>query len=264
MSLLRWLFSKGQIPSDLPTKIEVFSRHCLFSSISQHKKRPLGFSREICYNNLLETFDPTLANLTFFLDTKLGKKDDHFLSQEMTYPVLEIQEGNEAGSFLSLLEHVEKRAFHPETILYFVEDDYLHKEGWTRLLLEAMAIPGVDYATLYDHRDKYFLPMYGRLVSHIFATKSCHWRTTPSTTNTFAVKYKTLKKHLAIHRKFSKRRTISADHEKFLALKKSGAVLVSSIPGFSTHAEPEFASPCTDWENYFKESELCQLQDTLP
>jgi hypothetical protein len=49
------------------------------------------------------------------------------------------------------------------------------------------------------------------------------------------------------HRSFSLGRSITADHEKFTALAAKGALLISSIPGWATHDEPEFASPCADW-----------------
>lgn len=228
-------------------KIEVFVRHCIFSSVSQHKKRYPQFSREACYRNLLQTIDLKKANLTFFLD---GQKKDHFLREENRFPVIEIQAGTESSSFLQLLDLVEKRRFHPETILYFLEDDYLHRPNWVEVLLEGFEIPGVEYATLYDHKDKYFHPSYVELKSQLFQTKSCHWRSTPSTTNTFAVRAKTLLEHLPIHRQFSEERKITADHEKF---QKLNALLISSIPGFSTHCEPEFASPCYNWENEFME-----------
>lgn len=231
-------------------KIEVFSRHCIFSSVSQHKKRPPFFSRKACYLNLLETFDPSKANLTFLLDDKTPKRA-HFLREQMVYPVIEIQEGSEAGSFLRLLDYVSQLDLHPETILYFVEDDYIHRPGWLDILLEGFQVPSVDYVTLYDHGDKYFA--YPKLSSKIFVTPSCHWRSTPSTTHTFATRFKTLLRDLAIHRKFSEARTISADHDKFIFLqKKRNTLLISSLPGSSTHAEPDFISPCIDWEMHLK------------
>lgn len=241
------IFSKPSLSPHLPYdgKIEVFSRHCIFSAISQHKKRIPGFSRENCYINLLETIDRKKANLTFFLDVAKGDRDLHFLAKE---EVIEIKEGTESGAFLKLLDHVSKLHLHPETILYFVEDDYIHRAGWVDILLEGFQVPNVDYVTLYDHKDKYFFPMYDGLTARLFATPSCHWRTTPSTTQTFAVRFKTLLRDLDLHRKYSLGREISADHQKFLHLQRKGSLLISSIPGWSTHAEPEFASPCTDWE----------------
>lgn len=242
-----FFWKKKTNSTSVQPRIEVFVRHCLFSSASHHKKRSPGFSKEACHHNLLSTLD-SRVNLTFFLDT--AKEGDHFIKKE---PHIRICEGTEAGSFLRLLEHIEKLPLHPDTIIYLLEDDYLHKAGWVDILFEGFTL-AADYVTLYDHRDKYTL--YPKLTSQIFITSSCHWRTTPSTTNTFAARLKTLKSHMAIQRRFSLGRKITADHEKFCCLGKKGAMLVSSMPGWSTHAEPGFASP------FFKE-DLCPMQEQL-
>ena len=235
----------------LPEKIEVFARHCLSSSVSQHKKRFSGYSREKCLENFLQTIDRSQANVTFILDTGNGKAEDHFLFRTQE-KIVQIRQGSEAGAFLSLLDHISSLPLHLDTIIYIVEDDYLHREGWVNMLLEGFSLSSVDYVTLYDHRDKYILPMYRRLTSKIFVTPSSHWRTIPSTTQTFAVRMKTLLEDLEIHRRFSKNREISADHQKFCRLMRKGRVLISPIPGFSTHAEPEFASPCINWAPFFE------------
>jgi hypothetical protein len=230
-------------------KVEIFSRQAFFSKASAHKKRPEKFCRKICFENLLSTTDFSLANLTVLFDSAKGSLSDHFL-RETNVNVVEFHGGTEALSFLFMIDYVTKLPLDPNTILYFVEDDYLHLPGWTQILLEGFSLPGVDYVTLYDHKDKYFL--YPKLESKIFATRSSHWRTTPSTTHTFATRLQTLKEDLPIHRKYSEGREISQDHAKFLKLqKKKKRVLVSSIPGASTHVEPEFASPCTDWDLFF-------------
>jgi len=226
----------------LQPKIEVFVRHCLFSSVSAHKKRLPGFSREGCHQNLFETIHYRV-NHTFILDE--FQKGEHFIQKE---PHIKISEGTEAGSFLATIDYIEKLNLHPDTLIYLLEDDYLHKTGWVDILLEAFSLP-IDYATLYDHRDKYF--DYPKLKSQIFITSSCHWRTTPSTTNTFAARWGTLKRDLSIHRRFSEGKKITEDHNKFCYLQKKGAILISSIPGVSTHAEPEFLSP------FFKENTPC-------
>jgi len=233
-------------------KIEVFVRHCHFSAVSQHKSRYPEFSREKCHENLLSTLDPKKANLTFFLDTCHPMSGIHFIKKQSRYPVIEIMEGTEGGSFLRMLDHVCTLRLSEDTIVYFLEDDYLHRPGWTDVLLEGFSIPEASYVTLYDHRDKYFFPAYSDLTAKLFLTKSCHWRTAPSTTNTYAMRFGTLKKHLPIHRAFSEGRKISADHEKFIALGRAGGQLISPIPGWSTHVEPEYASPCVDWERFLK------------
>ena len=232
-------------------KIEVFVRHCNFSEVSGHKNRLEGFTRQKCHENLLATLDPKRVNVTYLLDTFHPSEKPHFILDQTTYPVIEIKEGTETGSFLRLLDHVASRKLSSETIVYFLEDDYLHREGWVDILQEGFTIPEASYVTLFDHGDKY-LPMYKDLTSKIFHTATCHWRTTPSTTNTYATRYKTLMKDLPIHQKFSLGRRISADHEKFLELGRGGSVLISSLPGWSTHVEQDLASPCFEWELFFQ------------
>ncbi len=244
--MLRSLFAKKE------RKIEVFVRHCHFSTISAHKKRLTAISREVCFNNLLQTTQDASINLTFFLDTFRPATQTHFVKLQSQFPVVEISEGSEAGSFLRLLDHVSQLDLHPDTIIYFLEDDYLHRKGWVEILREGFTIPEADYVTLYDHRDKYFHPAYSTLQSKIFHTKSCHWRTTPSTTNTFAMRFKTLLRDLELQRSFSQNVTISKDHEKFCKLSEQGKILISSIPGWSTHTEEEFASPCIEWHQLIK------------
>ncbi len=253
------LWKENRLPNQSKTRpVEIFMRHCHYSSVSAHKMRFEHFNRELCLSNFFSTLEgQTDFNVTFFLDTFHPMESKHFLHNQNRYPIIEMQAGSECASFLRMLEHVYTMDFSDDTIIYFLEDDYLHLRGWLQVLKEAFTIPGIDYVTLYDHKDKYTFPQYAELKSKIFHTESCHWRTIPSTTNTYAMLFKTLKKHIDTHRLYSLGRTVTADHEKFCKLTEEGAVLISSIPGFSTHAEPAFASPCIDWEK------VLLLQDNL-
>ena len=62
---------------------------------------------------------------------------------------------------------------HDQTIVYFLEDDYLHRAGWADILLEAFTLDQADYVTLFDHQDKYTAPMYENLQSRIFRGHIC-------------------------------------------------------------------------------------------
>lgn len=228
--------------------IEVFVRHCHYSKASAHKERFKTFSKQKCFQNLIQTTANDSVNITFFLDTFYPTDQEHFLKNEKRYPVIEMSAGTEASSFLSMLDYVSAQKYSPETIIYFLEDDYVHKPNWVKVLKEGFTIPKVSYVTLFDHRDKYFLPSYQGLKSQLFHTDTCHWRQTPSTTNTYAMQFKTLLKSLDVHRSFSTDRKITADHDKFCSLAEMGEMLISSIPGWATHVEPEFVSPCADWE----------------
>lgn len=232
--------------------IEVFVRHCYSSSASQHKERFPGFSRQRCTQNLLGTVkeaDIKDVHFTFFLDISNATPQEHFLKKQNQFPVIEMHAGSEAVSFYKMLDYVLNKNIDPETMIYFLEDDYIHKPDWVKVLKEGVSLPGIDYVTLFDHKDKYQHSAYPDLKSRIFHTESCHWRTTPSTTNTYAMRFKTLQRDRDIHRRFSMDCSITADHEKFCALSAKGAVLISSLPGWATHDEPKYASPCAHWQD---------------
>lgn len=230
--------------------IEVFVRHCNVSANSASKNRPEWFSREKCFLNLKETINKEIANLTVLFDGNVG--EDHFLKDQLVCGCTQIQQlengGNDAKSFSNLLDYVYFMNFHPETIIYILEDDYLHKPGWCEILGEVFSNIAVDYVTLYDHADKYFLPMYENLQSSIYVTPSVHWRATPSTTNTYACKSKTLTRDFDIHKQFcDMEKGYTQDHQKFLHLWNNNSNLISPIPGYSTHCETEYLSPVIDW-----------------
>ncbi len=231
-----------------PAKLKVFLRTCYYSSASAHKKRPKGFSHEKCVANLIETLKGSRVQLTLLLDRAHKGNAPHFIEKMRGFELVEIDEGTEAGSFLRLLDYVESLPLDPETLLYFVEDDYWHRAGWVEVLREAFTLPNIDYVTLYDCSDKYTAPSYSSLTSRLYFTPSSHWRTTPSTTNTYAMKCQTLKQHMPVHRAYSEGVKITEDHKKFCALAaEHQATLISPIPGWSTHMEPELLSPCLDW-----------------
>ena len=155
-----------------------------------------------------------------------------------------------AHSFLHAVCFAMQLDVPDDTIVYLVEDDYIHAPGAHAVLEEGMSVG--DYVTLYDHKDKYQDPQ----SSYIYATKSCHWRTTPSTTMTFATRKGTLVSDFDIYLEYCKT-GYPYDHEMFLALgKEKQRRLVSSIPGYSTHAETAWLSPCRDWECYLADAYL--------
>lgn len=226
--------------------IRIFQRHCNFSTQSANKPRPDWFDREKIFDSFISTLDERV-DYTAFHDSGNGNIEDHFLSDKDVKKVSMLG-GNDAQSFLNVLNYVIEQNYDDNDIIYFLEDDYLHKIGWIDILLEGFEYIGADYYTLYDHPDKYYLQMYEDLQSKIIATPSVHWRTTPSTTNTYACKLKTLKKHLPIHIKSCDLvEKWTKDHDKFTELWNAGSNLISCIPGYSTHVEGNMLSPTINW-----------------
>ena len=226
--------------------IRIFQRHCNFSTQSAHKPRPDWFDREKIFDSFISTLDERV-DYTAFHDSGNGNIEDHFLNNKDVKKVSMLG-GNDAQSFLNVLNYVAGQGYDDNDIIYFLEDDYLHKSGWIDIMLEGFDYIGADYYTLYDHPDKYYLPMYEDLQSKIIVTPSVHWRTTPSTTNTYACKLETLKKHFPIHVKSCDLiEKWTKDHDKFTELWGIGSNLISCIPGYSTHVEGNMLSPIIDW-----------------
>lgn len=226
--------------------IRIFQRHCNFSSNSHNKPRPDWFDREKIFDSFISTLDERV-DYTAFHDSGNGEIEDHFLNTKNVNKISK-KGGNDAQSFLNLLNHVIEQNYNDGDIIYFLEDDYLHKPGWIDILIEGFEYIGADYYTLYDHPDKYYLPMYDELQSKILVTPSVHWRTTPSTTNTYACKFGTLKKHLDIHTQYCDLiAKWTKDHDKFTHLWRIGSNLISCIPGYSSHIETNMLSPTTNW-----------------
>lgn len=219
------------------------------------KFRPDWFSYEGCFNNLLSVLDDDnekKEKLFVFFD---GDPKDHFISNYPDVNIIRTDGGSETKSFTNLLDHIKENLKDEDEneIIYFLEDDYLHRPGAMKILREAFEnIQDIKYVTLYDHADKYFPGYFDQFAvgfpTQLIFTESVHWRTTPSTTNTFATRLKTLREDFETHYKFSSTGTISEDHKKFHALWLKGRNLISPIPGYSTHCENMLMSPTIDWE----------------
>lgn len=123
--------------------IEVFYRSCFYSPNQElaNRNRPEWFSKARCSINMRNTTSWDLkgsVNLTTIYDEHFGK---------LTHPrgeTIVINCGTEASSFLATLDIIMSRNLPDDTIVYIVEDDYLHREGWEQALREAFELP-IDY-----------------------------------------------------------------------------------------------------------------------
>tara|TARA_R110002020_G_scaffold110142_2_gene254481 strand:+ start:10830 stop:11516 length:687 start_codon:yes stop_codon:yes gene_type:complete len=210
---------------------------------SDRKNRPQWFDYEKCLKNLLETIEGREdVKLYIMMD---GDKNNFISNYNLTtyYELHNSGRNNflrswEYAKSIALKENSEKDLF------YFLENDYLHVQGWVDKVFELFdTYSNLNYISLYDHNDKYFLPMYDNLTSKIFTTPTHHWRTTPSTCGTHIVDRKTFLEDYDIPFQ------IVGDHNKWLWLNqnKSRSVL-TPIPGLSTHCMEGLMSPTINWE----------------
>ena len=238
--------------------IEVFLRHCYYSKLQElpDRMRPEWFNKIKVFENFKNTLDPDLVNYTIIYDEFYGGIEKTFLAQEKNVEI--VNHGSECDSFLSTLDLVQSRNFDDDQIIYFLEDDYLHRPGWCGVLLEGFTVNNASYVTLYDFEE--FSDE--DILCKIFSTNKCHWRTVPAVTNTFTCRYKTLLEDLDVHKKYSSEKAVkeedgfhfSKDYDKFWELQKQKKYAISSIPGWSTHCDANYLSPIINWKQIMNET----------
>jgi hypothetical protein len=209
-----------------------------------------------CLENALKQFDARTVHL-FVDDTNLldATRED---IENKEYPFAYFTYytgGSSAGSWRHIFNYA-MDTFKDEEMVYFLEDDYLHRPNSSLVMEEGLEI--AEYVSLYDHNDKYipatqggnpFIDSDGGEVTKVYRTRSTHWKLTNSTTMTFATQMQTLREDEAVWQQFTLG-THPNDFGCFLELGKRGRALITPIPGYSTHCEPRWASPGIDWSLY--------------
>jgi len=245
--------------------IEVFIRHCYYSKIQElpDRIRPSWFNKIKVFENFKNTLNSNLINYTIVYDEFYGSIDKTFLAKEKNVEIIKC--GNECDSFLKTLEIIQSKNLSDDTIVYLLEDDYLHRPGWSEVMLEGFEINS-HYLTLYDFD---FFIAKGWLCE-IFTTPSSHWRAVPATTNTFACKYKTLIEDMEIQKEYSiygiremDEYSYSRDYNKFWELQKQERYVISPMPGWSTHCDENHISPVIDWKKVMNETYIKEQKETL-
>lgn len=213
------------------------------------KEKPDYVNNKNCFDNALKVFDK--ANWLVIAD---GVNEDTKLYIESKVDnVNHVNVGHGAGTFNLALDFA--LTLDDYEIVYFIENDYLHKKD-SQLVLESGFDLAFDYVTLYDHPDKYMNPVEGGNVfclgrseeTRVFLGEYCHWKLTNSTTMTFASRVKTLKEDEDVLRKWTTE-TYPYDFNMFIELKQRGKRLASPIPGYSTHGETRWLTPLTNWKD---------------
>ena len=219
------------------------------SDAGYSKVKPEYVNNESCLKNFVSIFGN--QNLHVIADN--CSEDTLKMITKYVHPnsIETVSVGHGAGTFNLALDMA--LGFDDETIVYFVENDYLHKPGSDKVLVEGMQL-GYGYVSLYDHPDKYINKQNGGNpfiedggeVTRVMLTDSCHWKLTNSTTMTFASTVGTLREDESILREFTKG-SYPRDFEMFLALRENQKGLLTPIPGYSTHGETAWLTPLIDW-----------------
>jgi hypothetical protein len=218
------------------------------SDTGYKKEKPDYINNKNCFINALRTFNK--ADWLIIADN-VGDETKSLITQsnkEIKY----VSVGHGAGTFNLALDYALN--LPDNEIVYFLENDYLHKPEADKIIEDGFEL-GFDYVTTYDHPDKYLNPFEGGNLlcsgrseeTRLYLGQYCHFKLTNSTTMTFASKVKTLKEDEGILRKWTSE-TYPYDFNMFAELRQKGKRLASSLPGYSTHGETQWLSPLTNWK----------------
>jgi len=218
------------------------------SDAGYNKVKPNFINNENCLKNFIYVFGN--QNIDIIADNCSIDTINMIKKYIDSKNINEVSIGHGAGTFNIALNMALK--LDDKEVIYFVENDYLHKEKSDLIILEGFEL-GADYISLYDHPDKYVnganpYVESGGEITRVLLSKSSHWKLTNSTTMTFAAKVKTLKEDEIVLREYTKD-SYPRDFEMFLSLRDKGRSLITPIPGYSTHGESNWLSPLINWSN---------------
>jgi hypothetical protein len=226
------------------------------SDTGYNKVKPDYINNELCLKNFCNVFFEHIYDILIIADN--CSKDTINMIKKYIDPVniRKVSIGHGAGTFNLALDTA--LTYADDEVIYFVENDYLHRVGSPKVLKEGFDL-GASFVTLYDHPDKYLDPSRGGNPyceggaedTRVYITDSCHWKITNSTTMTFASKVIILKRIESVLRKWTTG-SYPDDFKMFLELREQNELLISSIPGYSTHGETAWLAPLMDWNQINK------------
>jgi hypothetical protein len=219
------------------------------SDAGYNKVKPDYITNENCLENFVNVF----SNDNLYIIADNCSKDTLQMITKYIHPnsIETVSVGHGAGTFNLALDYA--LTLPDDEIVYFIENDYLHKPNSDKILQEGFELEA-SFVSLYDHPDKYKGSDQGGNPycedgaedTRVYLTDLCHWKITNSTTMTFASKVSTLKRVEPILRKHTVG-THPNDFHMFLELRENNELLITPIPGYSTHGETAWLSPLTDW-----------------
>jgi hypothetical protein len=221
------------------------------SDSGYNKIKPAYINNEACLKNAIQTF-PWFDHDWVILADNISEETRTMIKKYISEKFIkDVSVGHGAGTFnLALDEALQKPDWQ---VVYFLENDYLHKPNSDKIIQEGLEL-GASFVSLYDHPDKYLAPSQGGNPfceggaedTRVYLTESTHWKITNSTTMTFATNEPNLRRAEKTLRKYTQG-SYPEDFKMFLDLREQGELLISPIPGYATHGETAWLSPLTDW-----------------
>lgn len=175
------------------------------TSKENRKPRPPFYSKRDCLYSLLRTWDACSAagEIVFVNDGRL--LPERLVPMEATGAVVAHDDLDMRQSYLRALEQVDERGWADEDLVFFVEDDYLHRpQALSEVVAAARALADVQYFGTYgiavggalqpDMRRPRVEPEPARVVGDV------RWQRGLATTFTYAVRVSALRRDRLLHR----------------------------------------------------------------
>lgn len=235
-------------PQRIVGKVALYYR---ISDAGYPKEKPDYITKEHCLANALQAFPTDRVEWHVLADNISDNTYRMLLSHLPGEAVQRVSVGSGAGTFRISYEQALQQS--DDTLVYFLEDDYLHVPQALDLLTEAAECNYTDYLTLYDHPDKYsnevnpYLTRPGEATT-VYWCGHRHWKETNSTTMTLAAFADVLRQDQKTFWNWTRGRH-PWDFVLFTDLiKMSGRRLSCPLPSCSTHGETQWLAYGTDWQ----------------
>ena len=143
------------------------------------KDKPQYINNRNCFENALKVFKD--ANWIVIADN-VNEDTKEYLHSKVEN-VQHVSIGHGAGTFNLALDYA--LGLDNSEIVYFLENDYLHKPLADKVLEDGIEL-GFDYITAYDHPDKYLNPFEGGNPfcngraedTRVYLVQHCHFKLT--------------------------------------------------------------------------------------
>lgn len=194
---------------------------------------------ELCLRSFVKAFKSVQPKVVFLCDhcnpgryTEMVERICPF-EKELHFTTIGINES-------CLLQYKLYEESHEDAVL-FQECDYLFVPEAGQII-EA-AVHDLGYLSPYDHPDKYDLGEHSLL--KLAGNK--HWKTTISTTSTFATTREYFLKNKDLFLKHG-----YIDHQRWVEINERGDKLWTPIPSLATHMVESCIAPVIDWKKQYE------------
>jgi hypothetical protein len=126
------------------------------SDAGYNKVKPDYINNENCLKNTVKVFSD--VDWSIIADNISPETNDMIQKYKSRDHIYYASVGHGAGTFNLALD--EALQSPDDEIIYFIENDYLHKPGSQQILEEGFEL-GASFVSLYDHPDKYLSPSRG-------------------------------------------------------------------------------------------------------